>query len=72
MCSSFRLLNNQKVVEFLEDWVAPPYCSRRQKLPAQSNTPTSLHLNRRDGDLLRDRIYILEALVVYQLVVGGV
>ena len=59
--SSFPPLINQTVVEFLVGWVAPLYRSRRQKLAAQSHTPTILHINRRDEDSLRDRIYILEA-----------
>ena len=61
VCSSFPLLNNQTVVELLEDWAAPFYRSRRQKLAAHSHTPTLMHINRRDGDSLRNRIYILEA-----------
>ena len=61
VCSSFPLLKNKTVVEFHVVWVAPLYNSRRQKLVAQSHTPTLLHENRRDDDSLRDRIYILEA-----------
>ena len=71
VCSSFPPLNNQTVVEFLEDWVAPLYRSRRQNVAVQSHTPTLLHMNRRDEDSLRDRIYILEAWLLCQLVVGG-
>ena len=56
VCSSFPPLNNQIVVEFPVDWVAPLYRSRRQKLAVQSHTPTLLHINRRDEDSLRDRI----------------
>ena len=48
VCSSFLPLNNQTVVEFLVDWVAPLYRSRRQKLAAHNLIPTLLHINRRD------------------------
>ena len=61
VCSSFPPLKNQTVVEHLVDWVAPLYRCWRQKLAAQSHTPTLLHINHRDEDSLRDRIYILEA-----------
>ena len=61
VCSSFPPVNNQTVVEFLVGWVAPLYRSRRQKLAAQSHTPTLLHIDRRDKDSIRDRIYNLEA-----------
>ena len=61
VCSSFLPLNNQTVVEILVDWAAPHYRSRRQKLAAENHTPTLLHINRRDKDSLRDRIYIPEA-----------
>ena len=72
LCCSFFPLNNQTVVEFLEEWVAPLYRSRRQKLAAQNHTPTLLHINRPDEDSLRDQIYILEAWLLCQLVVSGV
>ena len=58
---SILLLNIQTVVEVLEAWVAPLYRSWRQKLAAKSHTPTLLHINRRDEDSFRDRVYILEA-----------
>ena len=61
VCSSFPPVNNQAVVDFLEDWVVLLYRSRRQKLAAQSHTPTHFLIDRRDEDSLRDRIYILEA-----------
>ena len=61
VCSLFPALNNQTVVAFLVDWVAPLYRSRRQELAGQSHTPTLLPMNRRDEHSLRDRIYILEA-----------
>ena len=48
VCSSFPPLNNQTVVEFLSDWLAAHYRSRRQKLAAQSHIPTLMHINRRD------------------------
>ena len=60
-CSSFPPLKNQIVVEFLVDWVAPHCRFRRRKLAAQNRTPTPSHINRRDIDSLRDRIYILAA-----------
>ena len=57
-CSSFPPLKNQTILEFFVDWVAPRCRSRRRKLAAQNRTPTPSHINRRDIDSLRDRIYI--------------
>ena len=48
VCSSFRPLKNQTVVEILVDWVTPHFCSRRQKLAVHNRNPTLLHINRRD------------------------
>ena len=54
-------LKNQTVLEFLVNEVAPHYHSHCQKLADHNRTPTLLHINRRDEDSFRDRIYILEA-----------
>ena len=48
VCSSIPPLKNQTSLEFLVNWFTPHYHSQRQKLAAQSHTPTLLHINRRD------------------------